>query len=119
MMRRMSMSSAATTTSGHLNTNASTYRRRPSVAGVLASNSTGTGTGTGMATITSAITAAKSETTSVGEDPASAGLGPPGPCGGLADVDGRDLRRVPTYMQPSLPWRKRLLHFTFAWYTVT
>ncbi|KAK3385909.1 voltage-dependent anion channel-domain-containing protein [Podospora didyma] len=29
------------------------------------------------------------------------------------------LERVPTYLQPSLPWRDRLLHFTFAWYTVT
>ncbi|KXX77499.1 putative malic acid transport protein [Madurella mycetomatis] len=29
------------------------------------------------------------------------------------------LERIPTYLQPSLPWRRRLLHFTFAWYTVT
>ena len=29
------------------------------------------------------------------------------------------LHRVPTYLQPSLPWRNRLIHFTFAWYTVT
>ncbi|KAK4159511.1 voltage-dependent anion channel-domain-containing protein [Cladorrhinum sp. PSN259] len=29
------------------------------------------------------------------------------------------LERIPTYLQPSLPWRERLLHFTFAWYTVT
>ncbi len=29
------------------------------------------------------------------------------------------LERIPTYLQPSLPWRDRLLHFTFAWYTVT
>ncbi|KAK3317488.1 voltage-dependent anion channel [Cercophora scortea] len=29
------------------------------------------------------------------------------------------LRRIPTYLQPNLPWRERLLHFTFAWYTVT
>lgn len=29
------------------------------------------------------------------------------------------LHRVPTYLQPSLPWRDRLIHFTFAWYTVT
>ncbi|KAK4447329.1 putative malic acid transport protein [Podospora aff. communis PSN243] len=29
------------------------------------------------------------------------------------------LERIPTFLQPSLPWRDRLLHFTFAWYTVT
>ncbi|KAK3361911.1 voltage-dependent anion channel-domain-containing protein [Lasiosphaeria ovina] len=29
------------------------------------------------------------------------------------------LEKVPTYMQPSLPWRERLMHFTFAWYTLT
>ncbi len=29
------------------------------------------------------------------------------------------LERVPTYLQPKLPWRDRLLHFTFAWYTLT
>ncbi|KAK0701149.1 voltage-dependent anion channel-domain-containing protein [Apiosordaria backusii] len=29
------------------------------------------------------------------------------------------LQRIPTYLQPPLPWRDRLLHFTFAWYTVT
>ncbi|KAK3313034.1 c4-dicarboxylate transporter malic acid transport [Apodospora peruviana] len=29
------------------------------------------------------------------------------------------LERIPTYLQPSLPWRRRLLHFTFAWYTLT
>ena len=29
------------------------------------------------------------------------------------------LERIPTYLQPSLPWRDRLMHFTFAWYTVT
>ncbi|KAK4132166.1 hypothetical protein BT67DRAFT_92166 [Trichocladium antarcticum] len=29
------------------------------------------------------------------------------------------LERIPTYLQPNLPWRDRLLHFTFAWYTVT
>ncbi|KAK0673563.1 voltage-dependent anion channel-domain-containing protein [Cercophora samala] len=29
------------------------------------------------------------------------------------------LQRIPTYLQPPLPWRERLLHFTFAWYTVT
>ncbi|KAK0648190.1 voltage-dependent anion channel, partial [Cercophora newfieldiana] len=29
------------------------------------------------------------------------------------------LERVPTFLQPSIPWRDRLLHFTFAWYTVT
>lgn len=29
------------------------------------------------------------------------------------------LHRIPTYLQPPLPWRERLLHFTFAWYTVT
>ncbi|GAB1318240.1 Voltage-dependent anion channel-domain-containing protein [Madurella fahalii] len=29
------------------------------------------------------------------------------------------LERIPTYLQPSLPWRRRLLHFTFAWYTIT
>ncbi|KAK4207447.1 voltage-dependent anion channel [Rhypophila decipiens] len=60
--------------------------------------------------ITSAIAAAKAE-----EDPSTPGLGPPGH--GLGEDC--DLRRVPTYLQPSLPWRKRLLHFTFAWYTVT
>ncbi|KAL2125643.1 hypothetical protein VTJ04DRAFT_2008 [Mycothermus thermophilus] len=31
----------------------------------------------------------------------------------------RVLDRVPTILQPSLPWRDRLMHFTFAWYTVT
>ncbi|KAM7189073.1 Voltage-dependent anion channel domain containing protein [Naviculisporaceae sp. PSN 640] len=124
MMRRMSMSSAASS-----NINGSAYRRRPSVAAVLATNSapppaplssgTGTGTGTGTMTITSAITAAKAEASSTEEDPASVtGLGPPGPPGVVHD-DGCSLRRVPTYLQPSLPWRKRLMHFTFAWYTVT
>ncbi|KAK0724976.1 voltage-dependent anion channel-domain-containing protein [Lasiosphaeris hirsuta] len=29
------------------------------------------------------------------------------------------LERIPTFLQPSLPWRDRLMHFTFAWYTVT
>ncbi|KAK3388470.1 voltage-dependent anion channel-domain-containing protein [Sordaria brevicollis] len=29
------------------------------------------------------------------------------------------LERIPTILQPSIPWRKRLMHFTFAWYTVT
>lgn len=29
------------------------------------------------------------------------------------------IERIPTYLQPRLPWRDRLLHFTFAWYTVT
>ncbi|KAK3347409.1 voltage-dependent anion channel-domain-containing protein [Neurospora tetraspora] len=29
------------------------------------------------------------------------------------------LERIPTVLQPSIPWRKRLMHFTFAWYTVT
>lgn len=29
------------------------------------------------------------------------------------------LERVPTYLQPRLPWRDRLSHFTFAWYTLT
>ncbi|KAK0609951.1 hypothetical protein B0T17DRAFT_545603 [Bombardia bombarda] len=29
------------------------------------------------------------------------------------------LERIPTYLQPSLPWHDRLMHFTFAWYTVT
>lgn len=29
------------------------------------------------------------------------------------------LERIPTFLQPSIPWRNRLLHFTFAWYTVT
>ncbi|KAK4204656.1 voltage-dependent anion channel-domain-containing protein [Triangularia verruculosa] len=29
------------------------------------------------------------------------------------------LHRIPTYLQPPLSWRERLLHFTFAWYTVT
>ncbi|KAL2129902.1 hypothetical protein VTI74DRAFT_7161 [Chaetomium olivicolor] len=29
------------------------------------------------------------------------------------------LERIPTYLQPSLPWRDRVMHFTFAWYTVT
>jgi len=29
------------------------------------------------------------------------------------------LERIPTFLQPSLPWRHRILHFTFAWYTVT
>lgn len=29
------------------------------------------------------------------------------------------LERVPTYLQPNMPLRERLHHFTFAWYTVT
>jgi hypothetical protein len=29
------------------------------------------------------------------------------------------LERIPTYLQPPIPWRDRLMHFTFAWYTVT
>ncbi|KAK3346525.1 voltage-dependent anion channel-domain-containing protein [Lasiosphaeria hispida] len=29
------------------------------------------------------------------------------------------LERIPTFLQPSLPWRDRLMHFTFAWYTVS
>ncbi|KAK1779637.1 voltage-dependent anion channel-domain-containing protein [Copromyces sp. CBS 386.78] len=29
------------------------------------------------------------------------------------------LERIPTILQPSIPWRERLMHFTFAWYTVT
>ncbi|KAF4332506.1 c4-dicarboxylate transporter malic acid transporter [Fusarium beomiforme] len=31
----------------------------------------------------------------------------------------RPLERIPTYLQPSMPLRERLHHFTFAWYTVT
>ncbi|KAK3950632.1 voltage-dependent anion channel-domain-containing protein [Pseudoneurospora amorphoporcata] len=49
------------------------------------------------------------------------------PNGGLDDTDTDNprlpepsvLERVPTILQPSIPWRKRLMHFTFAWYTVT
>ena len=29
------------------------------------------------------------------------------------------IARIPTILQPSLPRRERLMHFTFAWYTVT
>lgn len=29
------------------------------------------------------------------------------------------LERIPTYLQPSISFRERLRHFTFAWYTVT
>ncbi|KAJ9141676.1 C4-dicarboxylate transporter/malic acid transporter [Pleurostoma richardsiae] len=32
---------------------------------------------------------------------------------------GAPLERVPTYLQPRIPLRERLHHFTFAWYTVT
>lgn len=32
---------------------------------------------------------------------------------------GAVLERIPTILQPSLPWRKRIHHVTFAWYTVT
>lgn len=115
-MRRMSMSSAASS-----NLNGSAHRRRPSVAAVLASNSApppltqGMGPGSGTTTTSSASPAAKAEASTF-DDPAAAGLGPPGPPGLVHDDD---LRRVPTYLQPSLPWRERLLHFTFAWYTVT
>ncbi|KAH7131023.1 voltage-dependent anion channel [Dactylonectria macrodidyma] len=36
-----------------------------------------------------------------------------------ANVRLRPLERIPTYLQPSMPLRERLHHFTFAWYTVT
>ncbi len=29
------------------------------------------------------------------------------------------MERVPTYLQPRLPFRERLHHFTFAWYTLS
>lgn len=29
------------------------------------------------------------------------------------------MERVPTYLQPRMPFRERLHHFTFAWYTVS
>ncbi len=29
------------------------------------------------------------------------------------------VQRVPTYLQPSIPFHERLHHFTFAWYAVT
>lgn len=35
------------------------------------------------------------------------------------DGPGAVLERIPTILQPSLPWRKRIHHVTFAWYTVT
>lgn len=57
-----------------------------------------------------ALAAAKAEVTGDADHRSESGLDPLEPV---------DLRRVPTYLQPSLPWRKRLLHFTFAWYTVT
>ena len=57
-----------------------------------------------------ALAAAKADVTGDADHRSGSGLDPPGLL---------DLRRVPTYLQPSLPWRKRLLHFTFAWYTVT
>ncbi|KAJ4390467.1 hypothetical protein N0V85_007191 [Neurospora sp. IMI 360204] len=50
------------------------------------------------------------------------------PPNGAYDIDTDDanlpeprhlLERIPTVLQPSIPWRKRLMHFTFAWYTVT
>ena len=49
------------------------------------------------------------------------------PSGGVDnDTDDSDLpeprvllERIPTILQPSIPWTKRLMHFTFAWYTVT
>ncbi|KAH8891437.1 hypothetical protein GQ53DRAFT_746550 [Thozetella sp. PMI_491] len=31
----------------------------------------------------------------------------------------RPLEKVPTYLQPPIPVRERMHHFTFAWYTVT
>ncbi|KAL1838053.1 hypothetical protein VTJ49DRAFT_3101 [Mycothermus thermophilus] len=40
-----------------------------------------------------------------------------GACGSTGSMG--VLERVPTLVQPSLPWRNRLMHFTFAWYTVT
>lgn len=48
------------------------------------------------------------------------------PNGVDTDTDGANLpeprhllERIPTILQPSIPWRKRLMHFTVAWYTVT
>ncbi|KAB5525645.1 voltage-dependent anion channel [Coniochaeta sp. 2T2.1] len=32
---------------------------------------------------------------------------------------GATMERVPTYLQPRMPFRERLHHFTFAWYTVS
>lgn len=89
MMRRLSLSSGVAGSSALANGN-----RRTSTAG---------------STMMTALAAAKAEVTGDTDHSSESGLDPP-------DVD---LRRVPTYLQPSLPWRKRLLHFTFAWYTVT
>ncbi|KAK5662655.1 hypothetical protein OQA88_8571 [Cercophora sp. LCS_1] len=36
-----------------------------------------------------------------------------------ADLPEHQLERIPTFLQPSMPWRDRLMHFTFAWFTVT
>ena len=32
---------------------------------------------------------------------------------------GATMERVPTYLQPRMPFQERLHHFTFAWYTVS
>lgn len=36
-----------------------------------------------------------------------------------ADAGFHPVERIPTYLQPEIPLRQRLHHFTFAWYTVT
>jgi hypothetical protein len=38
---------------------------------------------------------------------------------GVAEEITHPIDRVPTYLQPSMPLRERLNHFTFAWYTLT
>ncbi|KAK7731785.1 hypothetical protein SLS53_008606 [Cytospora paraplurivora] len=35
------------------------------------------------------------------------------------DPSPQPIERVPTYLQPSMPIKERLRHFTFAWYTLT